>query len=124
MATNRGHKPGGGIASGVNVSPPVRTGSGSRSARPAGVAQLGQSQGSHVTANKDTTYRGESLHNQRSFQPVPFGNSVALNVGKGGPGNGRTTMHCGSQSTHGPVAGNAPTKGRDILRGFGPDYRK
>ena len=47
-----------------------------------------------------------------------------------GPGQGRSVMSSGSQSTHGPVArGEADTApdvpatrtGRDILSGFGPD---
>jgi hypothetical protein len=115
---------GGGIGMNKNVQPNVRTGAGSRSARPAGVAQIGQSQGSHVTANKDTTYRGEPLHNQRNFQPVKFGNEVALNVGPGGCGTGRTIYKTGTQTQHGGVAGTTKPTGRDILSDFGPDYRK
>jgi hypothetical protein len=89
------------------------------------VGQLGNKQGSHITRHSDTNYRGEPLHNERSFQPVKFGNEVALNVGKGGPGTGRQVMSCGSQGQHGQAApGNAPSKSTDILRQFGPDYRK
>src|SRR6516165_1487731 len=105
MATNRsGHRPGGGIASRVNVSPSVRTGSGSRGTHPGGVAQLGQHVGDKATHgnSKGTGYRGESLHQDRSFQPVKFGNEVALNVGKGGCGTGRNLYgQAGSQGTHG-----------------------
>jgi hypothetical protein len=73
----------------------------------------------------DTGYRGPKFHDDKSFQPVPFGNEVALNVGKGGPGAGREVMSCGSQGQHGSAApGNAPAKNTDILRQFGPDYRK
>lgn len=118
MATNRsGHKPGGGIASRQHVQTPVRTGSGSRSARPAGVAQLGQKQGSHSTHERtESPYRGEKLHNDRSFQPVKFGNEVALNVGGGGPGKGRDpAMKSGSQGCHGDVAGSSRPAGRGIL---------
>ena len=93
---------GGGIGMSKNVSPPVRTGVGSRSARPAGVAQIGQSQGSHVTAQSESRYRGEPLHNERNFQPTKFGNEVALNIGRGGPGSGRTLYgQSGSQGMHG-----------------------
>jgi hypothetical protein len=118
---------GGGYGMNKNVSPPVRTGSGSHSARPAGVAQLGNAWGDHSTSSgKSTGYRGEPLHSpERNFNPVPFGNEVALNVKGGGPGAGRTLYHCGSQSTHGATApGNPPAKNHDILRDFGPDYRK
>jgi hypothetical protein len=93
----------------------VRTGTGPRSARPAGVAQIGIGQGDHITNKSSTGYRGEPLHNDRTFQPVPFGNEVALNVGKGGPGAGREVMSCGSQGQHGDVAGTRRPAGRDIL---------
>jgi hypothetical protein len=85
-------------------------------------------QGDHVTTRGggETGYRGERLHNpERNFQPVKFGNEVALNVGKGGCGTGRTIYKTGSQDMHGQAApGNAPAKNRDILSEFGPDYRK
>jgi hypothetical protein len=62
------------------------------------------------------------LHSGRSFQPVKFGNEVALNVGKGGCGTGRTIYKTGSQGMQGNVApGNAPAKNRDILSEFGPE---
>ena len=120
MATNRsGHRPGGGIASRVNVQPSVRTGAGSRGTHPGGVAQLGQHVGDKATHGnpKGTGYRGEPLHNNRSFQPVPFGNEVALNVGKGGCGTGRTIYSTGSQSQHGATnPGNPrPNTQRDAL---------
>jgi hypothetical protein len=87
-----------------NISPPVRTGSGSHSTRPGYAGQLGQSQGNHTTNKGETSYRGERMHDQRSFQPVPFGNEVALNVGKGGCGTGRTLFgQAGTQGQHGAV---------------------
>jgi hypothetical protein len=95
---------GGGIGMNKNVHPSVRTGSGSKSTRPAGVAQIGAIQGNHITNKSETDYRGEPLHNpERNFNPVKFGNEVALNVGKGGCGTGRTLSQCGSQGTHGAV---------------------
>ena len=117
---------GGGIGMNKNVQPSVRTGSGSRGTRPSGAASLGQSYGSRITNKSDTGYRGPKFHDDKSFQPVPFGNEVALNVGKGGCGTGRTLYgQAGSQGTHGaPAPGNAPAKSRDILSEFGPDYRK
>jgi hypothetical protein len=127
MATNRsGHRPGGGIASRVNVSPSVRTGTGSRATNPGYVGQLGNKQGSHVTRGDESGYRGEIMHRGPSFQPVKFGNEVALNVGKGGCGTGRTLYgQAGSQGTHGPTnPGNPPKQVRDTLSEFGPDYRR
>jgi hypothetical protein len=106
-----------------NVEPRVRTGGGSRGTHPGGVAQLGQHVGDKATHGnpKGTGYRGEPLHNNRSFQSgVKFGNEVALNVGKGGPGTGRTLYgQAGSQGTHGSTnPGNPrPNPRRDALEG-------
>jgi hypothetical protein len=63
---------GGGYGSRPHVEKSVRTGTGSRSARPAGVSQIGQSQGDHVTTygGAGTGYRGEKLHNDRNFNTV------------------------------------------------------
>jgi hypothetical protein len=106
------------------VRPNVRTGTGSRSARPAGVAQLGQSQGDHITNKSDTGYRGERLHNDRTFQKAKFGNELALNVGKGGCGTGRTVHERGSQATHGATNPGSPRPaGREILGAFGPESK-
>ena len=110
---------GGGYGSRQHTERPVRTGSGSRSTRPAGVAQIGNIVGDHVTNKDSTGYTGERLHNpERNFQPVKFGNEVALNVGKGGCGTGRTLYgQAGSQGTHGSVnPGNPrPNRQRDAL---------
>jgi hypothetical protein len=56
-----------------------------------------------------TGYKGERLHNpEKNFQPVKFGNELATNVGRGGPGTGRT-LHgqSGSQGCHGQPAQGA-----------------
>lgn len=116
---------GGGHGSKNIVHKPVGTGSGSKSTSPGAVGQIGQSQGSHVTSKDETGYRGEIFHKPPNFQPVKFGNEVALNVGKGGCGTGRTIYKTGSQDQHGqPAQGNPPSQGRDILSSFGPDTRK
>jgi hypothetical protein len=114
---------GGGYHSRPHVEKPVKTGSGSKSARPGGVGQLGNMQGTHTTNRRtESSYRGEPLHNDRSFQPVKFGNEVALNVGKGGPGTGRTLYgQSGSQSCHGTPAQGAP--GLPSTKGQWPDKR-
>jgi hypothetical protein len=80
--------------------PKIRTGSGSTSTRPAGTAQIGNAWGDHVTHRGDSTgYRGEKRHGpDRNFQPTKFGNEVALNVGKGGCGTGRTIYKTGTQA--------------------------
>src|SRR6516225_11161080 len=117
---------GGGQGMNKNVQPSVRTGSGSRGTRPGGAESIGKSYGSHITNKDDTGYRGPKFHSDQSFQPTKFGNEVALNVGKGGCGTGRTLYgQAGSQGQHGAAnPGNAPSKSTDILRQFGPDSRK
>ena len=51
-----------------------------------------------------------------------LGNEVALNVGSGGPGAGRTLYgQSGTNAQHGPVAGKPAPAGKDILNNFGPD---
>ena len=107
------HIPGGGPASNKITRPNIRTGTGSRGTRPAGVAALGNMVGDHATHVRGSTgYTGERLHNDKTFQPVPFGNEVALNVGKGGCGTGRTIYKTGSQDQHGGVAGSPRPQGR------------
>jgi hypothetical protein len=110
------HRPGGGIASRVNTERPVRTGSGSKSTRPAGVAMFGQMQGSHSTHFRtESSYRGERLHNpSKNFQPTPFGNEIAAKT-TCGPGGSREVMSSGSQQRWGDVAGTRRPAGRGIL---------
>ena len=119
MVSTSGNQKGGGYGSRQHVEKPIRTGTGSKGTRPAGVAMFGTMQGNHVTTHggSATPYRGERLHNDRNFQPAPFGNEKALDVGKGGCGTGRTLYgQGGSQGTHGQPsqgAGGLPsTKGQ------------
>ena len=120
---NRGNIPAGGMGSRVVTERPVRVGAGSRSTNPGGVGQLGNMQGSHVTRGEDSNYRGDPLHSGRSFNPVPFGNQVALNVGKGGPGTGRDVHASGSQGVHGGTnPGNPrPVPARHVIESYGPE---
>jgi hypothetical protein len=115
---------GGGIGMNKNVSPRVRTGTGNQSARPAGVQMLGTMQGSHVTSHRETSYRGERLHNPERNPPmsVPFGNAKALDVGKGGCGTGRTLYgQAGSQGMHGQPDRGMP--GLPSTKGQWPDAK-
>jgi hypothetical protein len=116
---------GGGYGGKQHVEGSVRTGSGSRNARPAGATNIGLMYGDHTTNRPGSSgYRGEKLHGpaERNFQPVKFGNEVALNVGKGGCGTGRT-LHgqAGSQGTHGATTPGAP--GLPSTRGQWPDSK-
>jgi len=114
MAKNRsGHRPGGGIASRQHVEKPIRQGAPRERIRHAGVAQIGQRQGNHITNQGATTYGGINPFGAGQGYPSELGNKVALNVGAGGPGKGRT-LHgqAGSQGCHGEVArGNPPPSG-------------
>jgi hypothetical protein len=102
---------GGGITSNKLVRPSVRTGSPSKASSPAAAAQIGAS----------TFFKKQQVESGRAGSNVRLGNEVALNVGKGGPGTGRTVMRSGSQGTHGSVnPGHAPAR-RDILSEYGPD---
>jgi hypothetical protein len=106
---------GGGYGSRQHTEQSVRTGTGSRGTRPGGAESIGKVYGDHITNKDSTGYRGPKFHDDKSFQPVKFGNEVALNVGKGGPGTGRDVHASGSQSCHGDVAGTRAPQGRGIL---------
>jgi len=101
-----------GIRSKNLVHPSYRTGSGAKAKVVAGIAQLGQAQGNHVTEQDSTSYHGVSRDGGQGYNKVKFGNELALNVGKGGPGAGRTVMPCGGQGTYGAVSGKAETAPR------------
>jgi hypothetical protein len=111
------HKPGGGIASRVNVSPRVRTGAARQHIHPGGVAQLGQHQGSHTTSANDTGYRGERLVGPKQPISVKLGNEVAAST-VCCPGGSRTVMRGGVQSTHGPVNPGKPTPKGELFPGW------
>jgi len=110
--------PAGGFGSAQHRKVGVRTGSGSIGTSPRGVSQIGSSMENHATG-VGKVLRGavENLHQGPSFQPVAFGNSVALNVGKGSPGAGRNLYgQSGSQGCYG-----APAQGVNV--GSGPSTR-
>jgi hypothetical protein len=105
---------GGGISGNKNVNVGVRTGAASKGSSPAAAGQIGAS----------TAFKRDQVDAQRGYNASQLGNALATNVGKGGPGTGRTVMPCGSQGTHGPVAGQPRPPGRDILSSFGPEKSK
>jgi hypothetical protein len=82
---------GGGSTMNKNVSPPVRTGSPSKGSSPGAADQIGAS----------TAFKKDQVDARPGYDGAKYGNEVALNVGKGGPGTGRTIMPCGSQGMHG-----------------------
>jgi hypothetical protein len=117
------HKPSGGLHSRVvkhSTNPKVEPRAYARN--PAAVAQYGQLQGSHITRGEDSKYRGEPDPTRQRGYNNPVG---PTNMALSGPGAGREIMRAGGQGTHGsPSAGNAPSRIRDTLAEFGPDYRR
>jgi hypothetical protein len=109
---------GGGIGMNKNVSPGVRTGLRARAISERGVAQIGSSIGNHSTDKAKILTKGvEPVRGplKPAGKPggIELGNSVALNVGKGGCGTGRTLYgSCGTQSQYGPAAGAPPKPSR------------
>jgi hypothetical protein len=100
-------KAGGGINSNKLVRPSVRIGTPSAGKNPKAVGQIGSTLGNKATNQpKLLTKAVESIGAKApAAASVPLGNEVATNVGKGGPGAGRTVYGSGSQCQHGPVAG-------------------
>jgi hypothetical protein len=116
----RGGRAGGGPGSRVTVSPGVRKGAPATGVRPAAVSQFGSSLGDHST-NSPKALRG-AAEKYKTATPisVPLGNEVALNVGKGGAGTGRTIYKTGSQAGM-PSTPRAIGPTKDTLAEFGAD---
>ena len=80
--------------------------------------QLGRMLGNHSTEGGRGQSAKQSLHQGIGLQPVKYGNEVALNVGGGGPGTGRTVMPRGQQGHHGSANPGNPASGGDPLAGW------
>jgi hypothetical protein len=120
MATNRsGHRPGGGLHS-RNVrhvtAPKVEPRAHARN--PGAVGQYGQMQGTHITHDKESSYRGEPDYVRRGYN-APVG---PTNLALQGPGAGRNVMKSGQQAQYGS-GGPAKPSGRDILSEYGPESK-
>jgi hypothetical protein len=122
MAKN---KPGGGIGSRATNAPTTYfTGQPSLRINPRGVSQIGSALGNHSTdRSKVLTGAVEAVRQgaMGGMGSVELGNQCALDVGKGGPGTGRTVIPAGGKGTHGAVAGSPKPQGRDILSEFGSE---
>jgi len=105
---------GGGVGMNKNVRVGVRAGPASTNVMsPAGVSALGIAKARTVEPIKTGT-----------AAQVPLGNQVATNVGRGGPGTGRTLYgQSGLQGQHGPAnPGNPrPVPQSHPLSEFGPN---
>jgi hypothetical protein len=109
------------------VSPAIKVGSpNTREATPHVADREGKALGTHTMGNggREVSRRYEDIYTQKK-EAVRMGNDLALNVGRGGPGAGRTVYASGSQGQHGPVRqGEGASAGRrDILSEYGPDKR-
>ena len=92
---------------------PVRTGVGAKGVNTKFVSRVGQSIGNKATEKRGTSpYVRENVYGGGSFRPVPLGNSLVNNVGKGGPGAGRNVYASGSQC--GMKSPTPMPRGRDI----------
>jgi hypothetical protein len=112
------HKPGGGIASRQRKEVGIRQGQPRERVRHAGVAQIGQRVGNHFTNRGASDYGGIKPFGAGQGYPSELGNKLALNVGTGGPGKGRTVHACGSQGMTGaPSAGN-PMPAKELWPGW------
>ena len=106
MATNRsGHRPGGGLHSRQVVHRPHgKTEPVANKYRPQGVAQYGQMQGSHITRDGESNYRGEAKRGAKGYEPPGM---ISDPVKAVGVGVGRTIYKTGTQDQHGDVAGSS-----------------
>jgi hypothetical protein len=102
----------------------VRTGASATGVQPAFTNVPGNMRGDHATElGRTRTDNTIPMYDGKTPPSVVLGNQKALDVGRGGPGTGRTVMRSGSQGQHGDVAGKTKPLGRDILSDFGPDIR-
>ena len=87
----------------------VRTGGPNKRVGPGYASQIGSALGNHAQEQGQKVLRPqEPMYGKGPSLQSELGNAVALNVGKGGCGTGRTLYgKSGSQGTYGtPVAGN------------------
>jgi hypothetical protein len=119
--------PGGGPSSKA-LAPKVTTyfgGQPSQRVNPGGADQQGQAMGNHSTDSGKALRNPATPLSAGTFGgpgSTKLGNEVALNVGGGGPGAGRTLYgQSGVQGQHGPVNPGKPTPARDILGEFGSE---
>jgi hypothetical protein len=112
-----------GIQSRQKVRAGVRTGAGAEGVNPGNVSQIGGALGTHVMSRSAEVHgAAEPMRTAKPYS-TNFGNEKALNVGKGGPGTGRTIHASGSQGRHGEAAQGErrPMSSKDTLAEYGPE---
>jgi hypothetical protein len=95
-----------GISSSKLVRPGVQTGSGAQGRTAGYAAQIGTALGNRAMTGPAPRAQAP-MATPTLKTGCALGNEVALNVGKGGPGTGRTVYGSGSQAQHGPATGQA-----------------
>jgi hypothetical protein len=110
---------GGGFGSRNVKEVPVRVAQKPTGVNPGAVAQFGSAIGNHSTEQgRNLSYKGEP-YREKTPIGVPLGNAVALNIGKGGVGTGRTLYgQSGSQRQYGPAAPGNPPKAGELFPGW------
>jgi hypothetical protein len=123
MAKQAGNQ---GISSNKLARPGVRTGQSASGVTAGYSGQLGTSLGDHVT-DRGAQTANRAAEPMRAAAPYKsaLGNELATNVGKGGPGTGRTVYASGSQAAHGPAtpAVAKPTLPKDVHGFVGPERK-
>ena len=121
---NRSGTGGGGIASRVNVRPPMRTGQPASGINPGHVGQHGTALGNKAMNDaKRLSPAVPKFTAGPTGGAVPLGNATAFTAGQGA-GAGRQIMKAGGQGTHGPVdPGNPPPAG-ELFPGWPAMTRK
>jgi hypothetical protein len=94
---------------------PVTGSAQTRKTNPATAGDFGKAIGNHVMdgRNGGTITRKDPPLHVPTKAATPMGNAKALDVGRGGPGTGRTVHASGSQSTYGAPANQQGTINRD-----------
>jgi hypothetical protein len=119
-------KAGGGIHSNKVVAKPMRGGAPREGITAGYSGQIGTALGDHVTdRGAQTANRAAEPMKAASPYKSAMGNELATNVGKGGPGKGRTVYASGSQGHHGQAtpAANKSTLPRDVHGFVGPERK-
>jgi len=112
------HRPGGGLHSKNVVHPGYRHGDQRREVKRAGVAQLGQKKGNHIThaGGQRLDYSGVPIFGGQGY-PSKLGNRVAVET-TCGPGGSRTVMRSGSQGTQGAPNPGQPNPSGELFPGW------
>src|SRR5262245_9503904 len=115
---------GGGIGNNKIVTPGLRTGTAASGITAGHAGQIGAALGNHAMDGPATRAVEPTYTKASAAGAQKLGNELTTNVGKGGPGTGRTVMQNGTQGTHGsvnPGVGPRPSMPKDVHAYAGPE---